>query len=44
MAAEKPTIHEVDFCSQIAAEVKPLIAKNPAAYPFPEARKHGQNE
>ncbi len=41
MAAEKPTIHEVDFCSQIAAEVKPLIARNPAAYPFRDARVEG---
>ncbi|MCX7044279.1 MAG: N-6 DNA methylase [Candidatus Sumerlaeota bacterium] len=41
MAITKPTIHEVDFCSQIASAVNQLVASDPAAYPFCEARVEG---
>ncbi|MCX7048766.1 MAG: N-6 DNA methylase [Candidatus Sumerlaeota bacterium] len=41
MAITKPTIHEVDFCSQIAGAVNQLVASDPAAYPFCEARVEG---
>ena len=34
MPSSKPTIHEVDFCSQIASEANILIRQNPSAYPF----------
>ncbi len=44
MTAAQPTIHEVDFCSQIASEVNVLIRQNPAAYPFKEARVEGYGE
>ena len=44
MAAAKPTIHEVDFCSQMASEVNILIRQNPAAYPFREVRVEGYGE
>ena len=41
MPASEPTIHEVDFCSQIASEVNILIRQDPTAYPFREARVEG---
>jgi hypothetical protein len=41
VSAGKPTIHEVDFCAQIAATVKALVAVNPTIYPFIEARVEG---
>ncbi|MEI8194451.1 MAG: N-6 DNA methylase [Phycisphaerae bacterium] len=41
MASTKPTIHEVDFCAQIAGAATSLIAQNPAIYPFHEARVEG---
>ncbi len=44
MAAAQPTIHEVDFCSQIASEANMLIRQNPTAYPFSEARVEGYGE
>ncbi len=44
MPANQPTIHEVDFCSQMASEVNMLIRQNPTAYPFREARVEGYGE
>jgi len=44
MAAAQPTIHEVDFCSQIASEANLLIRQNPTAYPFREVRVEGMGE
>ena len=44
MTATQPTIHEVDFCSQIASEANVLIRQNPTAYPFREARVEGYGE
>ena len=41
MTATQPTIHEVDFCSQMASEANVLIRQNPTAYPFREARVEG---
>lgn len=41
MTATQLTIHEVDFCSQIASEANILIRQNPTAYPFREARVEG---
>ncbi len=41
MPVNRPTIHEVDFCSQMASEVNMLIRQNPTAYPFREARVEG---
>jgi hypothetical protein len=38
---EKPAIHEVDFCSQVATTVSVLVNRNPTAYPFHEARVEG---
>jgi methylase of polypeptide subunit release factors len=35
------SIHEVDFCSQIAAAVTHLVAQNPSRYPFHDARVEG---
>ncbi len=35
------TIHEVDFCSQVASAVNSLILQNPAVFPFHEARVEG---
>jgi hypothetical protein len=37
----KPTIHEVDFCAQIAGAVNELVGQNPTIYPFHEARVEG---
>jgi hypothetical protein len=34
MGTTKPSIHEVDFCAQMASAVNQLIAANPAAF-FP---------
>ena len=41
MAPAKPTIHEVDFCSQMASAANALILQNPGIYPFREARVEG---
>ncbi len=41
MPREVATIHEVDFCSQIAAAVDQLVAQNPSRYPFHTARIEG---
>jgi methylase of polypeptide subunit release factors len=36
-----PTIHEVDFCAQMASAINHLVAQNPTIYPFHEARVEG---
>ncbi len=41
MTPVQPTIHEVDFCSQMASAANALIGRNPTAYPFTEARVEG---
>lgn len=41
MATTKPTIHEVDFCAQIAGAANLLVAQSPTIYPFTEARVEG---
>ena len=41
MPTHSPTINEVDFCSQIAAEVKGLARQNPTRLPFHDARVEG---
>ena len=41
VASPKPSIHEVDFCSQVASAVNGLVSQNAAAYPFHEARIEG---
>ncbi|HEY1343164.1 MAG TPA: hypothetical protein VGF59_37010 [Bryobacteraceae bacterium] len=41
MTLERPTIHEVDFCAQMAGAVNQLVGQNPALYPFQEARVEG---
>jgi hypothetical protein len=41
VASHIPTIHEVDFCAQIAGAVNHLVGQNPAIYPFHEARVEG---
>ncbi|MBM4026314.1 MAG: SAM-dependent DNA methyltransferase [Planctomycetes bacterium] len=42
MASHKPTIHEVDFCAQVASTVNVLVSQNPSLYlPFHEARVEG---
>ncbi|HEY7152641.1 MAG TPA: N-6 DNA methylase [Gemmataceae bacterium] len=41
MSIERGTIHEVDFCVQMASAVNQLVAQNPALYPFHEARVEG---
>jgi hypothetical protein len=35
------SIHEVDFCSQIASAINILISQNPEIYPFSDARVEG---
>ncbi len=37
----RPTIHEVDFCAQMAEAVNRVVAQNPGLYPFREARVEG---
>lgn len=37
----RQSIHEVDFCSQIASAVNVLVSQNPTAFPFREARVEG---
>ncbi len=37
----KSTIHEVDFCSQVASTANSLILQNPSVFPFHEARVEG---
>jgi methylase of polypeptide subunit release factors len=39
--SSNPTIHEVDFCGQIAAEATILFRQDPQAFPFVEARLEG---
>lgn len=41
MTVERPTIHEIDFCSQVASAVNALVAANPETFPFKEARLEG---
>ena len=41
---KEPTIHEVDFCSQIASEANILIRQNPSAYPFRDVRVEGYGQ
>ena len=41
MGPARPTIHEVDFCGQIASTVNGLITQNASVFPFREARVEG---
>ena len=41
MALPKATIHEVDFCAQMAASINALVGRDPTSYPFREARVEG---
>ena len=41
MPPAPPTIHEVDFCAQVASAVNGLVGQNPIQYPFCEARVEG---
>lgn len=41
MDSAKPTIHEVDFCGQVASTVNVLVSQNPSIFPFREARLEG---
>ena len=41
MAKQKQTIHEVDFCGQIASAINILINENRTAFPFHDARVEG---
>lgn len=41
MPVHRPTIHEVDFCAQVASTVNSLVAGNPEIFPFHEARVEG---
>lgn len=40
-SAAEQSIHEVDFCGQIASAANILFAQDPAAFPFGEARLEG---
>lgn len=40
-SAGEQTIHEVDFCGQVASAANMLFAQDPAAFPFAEARLEG---
>ena len=41
MVLSEQRIHEVDFCSQMAAAANHLVAQNPAVFPFHEVRVEG---
>ena len=41
MASQEATIHEVDFCGQVASTANVLISQNPSMYPLGEARVEG---
>jgi methylase of polypeptide subunit release factors len=41
VASQEQTIHEVDFCTQVASAANALIAGSPAMLPFHEARVEG---
>jgi len=41
VASQEATIHEVDFCGQVASTVNVLISQNPSMYPLHEARVEG---
>ncbi len=41
MPTIEQSIHEVDFCGQIASAANQLFAEDPAAFPFAEARLEG---
>ncbi len=40
-AAVEQSIHEVDFCGQVASAANILFSQDPAAFPFAEARLEG---
>ncbi|MCG3131155.1 MAG: hypothetical protein FLDDKLPJ_01931 [Phycisphaerae bacterium] len=41
MSTAEQSIHEVDFCGQIASAANVLFAQDPAVFPFGEARVEG---
>jgi methylase of polypeptide subunit release factors len=41
MSAVEQSIHEVDFCGQVASAANALFKQDPAAFPFAEARVEG---
>ncbi len=41
MSIAKESIHEVDFCGQVASAANILFAQNSAAFPFAEAPLEG---
>ena len=41
MAFPKATIHEVDFCAQMADAINQIVRQDPAVYPFHDARVEG---
>lgn len=41
MSTVEQSIHEVDFCGQVASAANLLFAQDPAAFPFGEARVEG---
>ena len=41
MGSTRATIHEVDFCAEMASAINQFVERNPAAYPFREARVEG---
>jgi methylase of polypeptide subunit release factors len=41
MALPKATIHEVDFCAQMADAINQIVRQDPAVYPFHDARVEG---
>lgn len=41
MALPKPTIHEVDFCAQMADAINQIVRQDPVSYPFHDARVEG---
>ncbi len=41
MSGVQQSIHEVDFCGQIASAANVLFAQDPSAFPFGEARTEG---
>jgi hypothetical protein len=41
VASQEATIHEVDFCGQVASTVNVLISQNPSMHPLGEARVEG---
>ena len=41
MSTAEQSIHEVDFCGQVASAANALFTQDPAAFPFAEARLEG---